>query len=287
MTGPGAKRARFARACLGAVALTCTPAASRARDTEPVRPFTVTCPKTGDDAVTVETVEPWLELRLTDGRVLRLAGLEPVGATPGDPVWPDTARGRLAALVAVGRPVHIRLLDAKPDRWGRLPAYVFTDADPGEPGGVAAAAVGAGLGRWRAEPAAHGCRDVLRAAETVARAGSLGLWHDPYYGVLAAAERAAFEGRSATVVVTEGQLTAVERGPFRTRLKFAAQGRHGSLIATLLPRVVKTIEGDGVRLDALIGRTLRVRGLLDLHFGPNVTLAGADALEVLPTPGGK
>ena len=37
-----------------------------------------------------------------------------------------------------------------------------------------------------------------------------------------------------------------------------------------------------MRFEALIGRTVRLRGLLDLRFGPQVELAGPDALELIP-----
>ena len=56
-------------------------------------------------------------------------------------------------------------------------------------GGVAVAVLAAGLGRYFAEPAAHQCRDALLAAEATARHAKLGLWADPYYGVLAFDER--------------------------------------------------------------------------------------------------
>lgn len=240
------------------------------------------CPSAGDTSVVVAAVDPRLELRLADGRRLRLVGVDPAGSTPGDPDLGETSRVALAAAIA-GRPVAIRLLSDKPDRWGRLPAMAFLDGDPA-PGGLARLVIAAGLGRALLDPAAHACRDALLAAEAEARSARLGLWRDPYYGVLAVDDREAFSERSATTAVVEGRLWRVDAGPFRTKLRFAAtgEGKRGLLAAVVLPKVVKRFEEGGVHFEALIGRTMRLRGLLDLRFGPQVELTGPDALELLP-----
>lgn len=245
-----------------------------------------TCPSAGGEAVAVAAVEPRLELRLADGRRLRLIGLDPAGSTPGDPDLAETSRLALAAAVA-GRRVSVRPTSDKPDRWGRMPAMAFIDGDA-SPGGLASVAIAAGLGRYLPEPAAQACRDALLTAEAKARSATLGLWHDPYYGVLAVDDRDAFSERSATNVVAEGRLWRVDTGPFRTKLRFAAPGeiKRGLLVAVVLPKVMKHFEGRGLHFEALIGRTMRLHGLLDLRFGPQIEIAGPDALEVLPDPSG-
>lgn len=240
------------------------------------------CPSNGAEPIMVAAVDPRLELRLVDGRRLRLVGLDPAGSSPSDPDLAETSRAALAAAV-VGKAATVRTLSDTPDRWNRLPAIVFLDGDA-SPGGVARAAIAAGLGRDLSEPAAHACRDALLTAEAEARSASLGLWHDPYYGVLAVDDRDAFAERSATTIVAEGRLWRVDVGPFRTKLRFAAPGeaKRGLLVAVVLPKVKKRFEEQGLHFEALIGRTMRLRGLLDLRFGPQVELAGPDAVELLP-----
>lgn len=244
------------------------------------------CPSAGAGPAMMASVDPRLEVHLADGRRLRLAGLDPAGSTPGDPDLADTSRTALAAAIA-GKRVVAQPLSDKPDRWGRLPAMVFRDGDI-TPGGLTRLAIAAGLGRYLSEPAAHECRDAFLAAEAEARSASLGLWHDPYYGVLAADDRDAFSERSATIVVVEGRLWRVDAGPFRTKLRFEAPGevKRGLVVAVVLPKVVKRFEESGVHFQALIGRTMRLRGLLDLRFGPQVELAGPDALELMPDTSG-
>jgi hypothetical protein len=45
---------------------------------------------------------------------------------------------------------------------------------------------------------------------------------------------------------------------------------------------VKIFEQAGFDFEALIGRRLRVRGLLDLRFGPQIEISSADEIELIP-----
>lgn len=240
------------------------------------------CPSAGGENVELAGVESRLELRLTDGRLLRLAGLDPAASTPSTPDREDQARDALSQLLA-GRPLAITKLSSAPDRWGRLAVLAFTDGD--QPGGVAAAAISRGLGRYLSEPAAHACRGILTAAEDASRAQKLGLWADPYYAVLTASDLAGFAERAGTLVVAEGRVASVKSGPYRSQLIFAGE-RNGSrggqlLSATLLPRTIKILEAHGVHVTSLTGQLLRIRGLLDLRFGPEIEVSSADDLDVV------
>ncbi len=249
------------------------------------------CPTSGGEPVAVATVEARLELRLGDGRLMRLVGLDPAMATPDAPARAEAARMRFAASIA-GHALTSTVLASAPDRWGRVSGMVF--AAGGGPGGLAGAAIEAGLGRYRPEVAAHACRDVLLAAEARARTASLGLWSDPYYAVIAVGDEGGFAARSGTQVVASGVLAAVQPGPFRTLLRFAPNGlvdhpaagsRRGQVLsASMLPRTTRLFKAQHVNMDALIGRTLRFRGLLDVRFGPRIELADPDDVEVLPSP---
>ena len=245
-----------------------------------------TCPDSGDEHVEVSAVGPRLELRLADGRMVRLVGLDPAGQTPDDPDLEDRSRTAFAKLI-VGRNVSVRVLSAAPDRWNRIVAlgFVSAPAEGERSDNLAARAIGLGFGRYLAEPAARGCRNAFIAAETIARTAKLGLWSDPYYAVLAVDDQTAFVERSGTVVVAEGRLTAIVPGPFRTKLRFASpdQGSHGghTLSATILPRTMKTFEGRRLILSSFLGRVLRLRGLLDLRFGPQIEIADPDQIEVI------
>ena len=102
---------------------------------------------------------------------------------------------------------------------------------------------------------------------------------------------AAFVERSGTLVLAEGRLQGRGAEPHTgRRLRFTAQGpgSYGGhmLVATVLPHTMKSLPGgDHMDFGALVGRRLRVRGLLDLQFGPRIELAGPDAVEILDAPG--
>ena len=243
------------------------------------------CPTAAAEPVTLASVSPRLELMLVDGRQLRLAGLEPVAGTPTSP---DREARSVAALAALldHHPLTVTVLSPKPDRWGRLVAFASTEA--GVAGGLAAAALAAGLARYRPEPTVGACRTALLAAEESARRARLGLWADPAYSVLAADDRKAFAERAGSNVVVEARLRGVEPGPYRTTLRLEgmgtpAAGSHERLLdATIAPRVMKAFSAQGVDVQSLVGKTLRLRGLLDRRFGPRIELAGPEEIEILP-----
>jgi hypothetical protein len=244
------------------------------------------CSPAGAERVVLAGVEKRLELRLGDGRLLRLAGLDPALPTPSAPDRDEEARKAFAASLA-GHTISIRPVATQPDRWGRLLVLAFASEEPadGPPEGLAGAAIAVGWGRYLAEPAAHGCRPSLVAAEDRARKAKLGLWADPYYGLLAVDDRAGFAERAGTLVIAEGRVVSVQAGPFRTKLILSADGTgsHGgqTLYASIVPRMMKTFEAAGVHGSSLVGQTLRLRGLLDTRFGPQIELTTPDALDVI------
>jgi endonuclease YncB( thermonuclease family) len=250
-----------------------------------------TCPTLGQDTARVVAVAPRLELRLSDNRIVRLVGLDPALPTPSASDMDETVRSRFSATLT-GQNVTFRAMSGAPDRWGRIPALVFVPGNA-TPGGVVGDAIAAGFGRFLAEPAAHDCRDALIRLEEKARAEKLGLWADPYYSVLAVNDRDGFSERAGTNVLAEGRLTAVQPGPYRTTLRFADPSPNSSgraspgghmLVATIVPRAMKTFDARRMDLQALIGQKIRIRGLLDLRFGPRIELASPDDIEAITAP---
>ncbi|TAL81001.1 MAG: hypothetical protein EPN75_05515 [Beijerinckiaceae bacterium] len=250
------------------------PAAARAAGPA----VTPSCPSTGIQKAKVARIDDRLDLTLQDGRSLHLAGLDPVEPTPDAPDFPDHAKNALAAKLAGG--ISFLPLAAKPDRWGRIPAFVFIAQPAAAPGGLAAFLLARGFARYMPVPEAHPCVAVFRSAEEKARKDRRGLWRDPYYAILTATNRAAFADKAATNVIVEGRLIAVTANHYRTSLAFTSKRGHG-LLVTILRRNVARFERSGLHFHALIGQTLRVRGLLDLRFGPEIEISSADAIELV------
>ncbi|MHB8886481.1 MAG: hypothetical protein ACYC5H_15645 [Methylovirgula sp.] len=239
------------------------------------------CPGQGTLSGIIDRVNERLDIVLKDGRILHLAGLDPPQPTPDGPDFPARARDALAAKFIGGKITYLTL-SPTPDRWNRSPAFVFFAADrPGAGSGSAAIFLLAhGFARFMPVPDAHPCRNLFLAAEAKARAAKLGLWRDPYYAVLAATNRAAFAERAATNVIVEGRLADVTSNRYRMTLDFAPR-RDRALTVTILQRNVAIFDRSGLGFRALIGRTLRIRGLLDLRFGPQIEIASADDVELI------
>lgn len=239
------------------------------------------CPSAGTQSAIVGRVTKRLDVTLKDGRSLYLAGLDPPQPTPDAPDFPVHARDVLAAEFTGGQIRYLPLAPV-PDRWGRIPAFVFLP--PHAPNTMQTSAaiflLTQGFARFMPVPEAHPCRSAFLAAEAQARAAKLGLWRDPYYAVLAATNLAAFAERAAANVIVEGRLVAAASNRYRMVLDFAPR-RARAFTVTVLQRNVAIFDRSRLDFRALIGRILRVRGLLDLRFGPHIEISNADDVELI------
>jgi endonuclease YncB( thermonuclease family) len=255
-----------------------SPAGARAA---PAPPVASACPRVGTQSAAVARVDKRLDITLKDGRSLHLAGLDPPQPTPDAPDFPLRARAAFAAELAGGE-ISFLPLAATPDRWGRVPAFVFLPRREHGAALVSAAIflLARGFARFMPVPEAHPCRDAFLAAEAQARGAKLGLWRDSYYTIMAATNRGAFADKGATNIIVEGRLARVTKSRFRTSLAFTPPHERGFSV-TILQRNVAIFERSGLDFHALIGRTLRIRGLLDRRFGPHIEITSADDIEVI------
>lgn len=265
----------FLFADLLAMALALSPSCAGAAST-----LVGACPSAGTQRAKVAKIDERLDFALADGRSLHLAGLDPPQPTRDSPDLPAKAQAALVELLGAG--IDFVPLAAEPDRWGRMPAFAFLPAKPGEaPRSLANLMLAQGLARYMPVPEARACRAEFLAAEAIARNASRGLWRDPYYAIIQATDRSAFADKAASNVIVEGRLLAIDSTRFRTTLVFAAYATRG-LSVTVPQRNVAIFERSGLNFRALIGRSFRVRGLLDLRFGPQIEISSPDEIELLP-----
>ena len=112
---PGAARKRRRGLAGGALGILV------ALDVGPVVATPLGCGPEGGSAASVRALNADWSLALADGRVIRLAGVDPVDEDLGDPAIARAARERLSGWLA-GRTVTVVPLGAEPDRWGRTDA---------------------------------------------------------------------------------------------------------------------------------------------------------------------
>jgi endonuclease YncB( thermonuclease family) len=244
-------------------------------------PASGACSRENTARAIVADIDSNLDIALTDGRILSLAGLDPARDTPDHPRLAADARDKIAAWLD-GREVAFRALADKPNRFGRIPARLFA-APPGTSAGgeigVAEAILDAGLARYRPDAAAHPCRELLLAAESEARAAKTGLWADPFYAVLPAGDRAGFTETRTGMVLVEGKVEGLGETGSRLYLNFGP--RRGDFAITLPKRDASAFENAGIKVRELVGRRVRARGLLDRGFGPQMEISNPDGLELL------
>ena len=227
------------------------------------------------ESVAGAEVSEGLEMTLADGRLVRLAGIDPPLATPDAPDLPARARAALEAWLGAG-PAGLRAVAAGPDRWGRVAALVVRPG--GEAAGAAGALLAAGLARARPEPGLAACFPALLAAEAGARTARRGLWAEARYAVLVPGDAAGLATQAGGLALVEGILHVHEgRGAF-----YLALGRdRWGFAAVVSRRDAARFARAGLALSDYEGTPVRLRGDLDGRFGPRMRLTEPEAVESL------
>jgi endonuclease YncB( thermonuclease family) len=209
--------------------------------------------------------------RLTDGREVRLAGIEAAPSGAGPAV-------RTAALAAILRDhdVTLRSSDDTPDRYGRQAAFVFLQSSDTL---VQTLLLSEGAALDTADVTDKECADVLMMAEADARRAQKGIWADPT--VIKNAEIAddilAQIGRFAVV---EGKVLSVRQAGATLYLNFGRNWTRDFAV-TISRRMMPAIESSGVVLKSLENRRIRVRGWIEARTGPRMEVTRAGQIEVL------
>ncbi len=217
----------------------------------PSAPTLANCGPAALEPAVLERIAPDGALLLRDTRLLRLAGLNHA-SDPVQPPWPKP-----------GETLAIGLLDDRPDRWGRLPALVFTVGTDGAMTWLQERLIGRGLALVRPEPGLGGCWPLLARAEAAA----------PDRAPDAAREAGRFariEGRVGRV--GEG------RGAFFVSLSEADGTRVSAMVRKrLLPRLKQA----GVDVQDLRGHVIRLRGTRSVTNPAVIPVTMAEQIEIV------
>lgn len=236
------------------------------------------------DAGHVVSAEDGQTLRLQDGRILRLAGIQapqpPLGWQAGEPgrIWRRSAdatatldalaKGRGISLYGPGRTLVS-------DRHDRLLAQAVRDDGLWLQGALLVAGMAwvyttsPGAGRASENDALVG---ALYAAEDLARLAGLGIWADPYYAVRCAGD---LNNATDAVRVVQGRILAVADINGALYLNFGADWRRDFTIRVerrdrrRLGWSKKPLMLDGA---ALQGALMEVRGWVYWFNGPAIDL---------------
>ena len=227
-------------------------------------------------AISVISINPAGEIKLEDGRVVRLAGLLWPAST--DKAGRRRLTGALEPWLDGGR---LSILPVgKPDRWGRLAAQVFVD-DPGHASvwlqGMLAEN---GFAMIWPEPEARGCWEALRRVENEASGKGLGLWSP-------------LRRRARRLILhNEGAMPLNPRVVYVAKVRSVREGRsvifvnfHGTRAKTpylsIQKRSVDEFRRQGLDPATFSGKRLKVRGILAYGSTTRLTISGPQAIEVL------
>lgn len=226
------------------------------------------------EPVAVASIGAMGDLALQDGRVLRLTGLDLSDPPPGEGDWP----GFLARLT---RDAALRIsAPAGPDRWGRIGAQLFVKPQ-NEPSEVSLQLflLQIGAARLALGAEAETCLRPLREAERQAREARQGLWSDPE-SILAADRIDKILTKRGKAAIIEGLVTDIGQTNAVFYLNFG-HSRHKDFAVLIVKRQMKRFEKSGMTPASLVGKRLRVRGIVDGTGAPRIEASRPEQIEVM------
>lgn len=207
--------------------------------------------------------------RLTDGREIRLAGIEPAGATRADRI------GVLAAIVA-DRDVSLRGQDDAPDRYGRQTAFVYL---PSSDMPVQAQLLSAGAALVSPELDGSDCAAALKAAEAEARQAQRGTW-TANSAIKNAESRDDILAGIGRFTVVEGRVLSVHQSGATTYLNFGRSWTRDFAV-TISRRVLPAFASAGLAPKSLENKQIRVRGWVEARQGPSQGSSQGPRIDVV------
>ena len=212
-------------------------------------------------------------LILKDGRAAVLEGIRLPGADhPATPIGQQALQ--TLRQLAQSEPLVLTSMSPQQDRYGRIRVQAFDHV------WLQMALLEQGLARVQIAPDREECAPDLYEAEAKARKASLGLWALPQYAVKQASSLSSDLAGSFQLV--EGQVANVGIHDGRAFLDFNEDYRRG-FSATIAPEDRKIFRKDGFALEDLVGRHVRLRGVVENFVGrPEMALSNPYQVEVLP-----
>jgi endonuclease YncB( thermonuclease family) len=204
-------------------------------------------------------------VRLSDGREVRLTGIESTATT-------------MQALTSLltGRDVTLRSADDTPDRYGRQGAMLFIGESETP---VQATLLAQGDALVSAEITDKDCAAALMAAEAEARRQKKGNWADPS-AIKNAESPDDILARIGRFLVVEGKVLSVRQAGAMTYLNFGRNWTRGFAV-TISRRALPAFENAGVTLKSLENKRIRVRGWVEGTVGPRIDVRLLGQVELL------
>lgn len=235
------------------------------------------CQAEGAERVRVSAVSAHGDLRLADGRTVRLAGIN----------WPERARARERERLAAAVQAHVlaetagMVVRGAADRWGRLPVDLFVlSAEGRAPLWVQGELAEDGMALIWPEAASRPCWAALAERETLGRQARAGVWsalaRRPLRSRLPVELRVPISGR----VVYEGEVFSVRKGRSVTFVNFA--GPRASTPSWLIDRkLAGALVSAGRDPATFAGKRLVLRAEYRAQPRLTLTVSSPEAVDVI------
>ncbi len=223
----------------------------------------------GDTITLIEEIDGATQIRLVGIQAPKL----PLGR-PGFKKWPlaDESKALLVKL-ANGRHLRLSFGGQRKDRCGRLLAHLHRTDGLWIQGEL----LKQGLVRVYSFPDNRSLVDEMLAAENEARTQNRGIWAHPYYAIERATNLRMEANRFHLV---EGGVHDVATVRDRTYLNFDKNWRKDFNVS-LPPKITRLFKKEGVDLQSLKGKSVRVRGWLKSFNGPMIDVTHPEQIEHL------
>lgn len=242
--------------------------AARGQEGDPCRPLNAV-------PLRIEGVSERGELRLSDGRLARLPGLDPGADLLPVPAW---ARHQTALRAMLeGQALQADAGQGLEDRWGRIAIHGKLD---GQGLSLHAQLVSAGLARVLPSDGNESCQRHLLGLEAVARRSRHYLWAEPAARVIPAREVEAIKAQHGRYALVEGKVVSVNGRAQRSYVNFGRVFTRDFSV-TVGRRHRPVLEKAGISLSSLKDKTVRVRGIVSGRNAPQIDVISPAQIEVV------
>jgi endonuclease YncB( thermonuclease family) len=209
--------------------------------------------------------------RNLDGNEFRLSGILAPLAGQAAEISREALDRKLAS-----QPLRYGVIERVRDRYGRVQALVYAGDE-----WVQGALLREGHVLATPDNGTARCARELLAAEAEARNAGAGLWRNGMFKVLSLDElmREA-RARAGTFQIVEGRVTTASVVRGRAYVNFGTDYA-ADFTVTVAPLDMMGFRRARFDPRTLAGRTIRVRGWLEIYNGPNMQIASPYAIEVL------
>lgn len=212
-------------------------------------------------------------LNLTSGLRVHLEGIRlPAGAADRAPV--GFARAAIDAITSMARRALMTLTTTPPqlDRYRRLRAQAFVGEH-----WLQADLLERGLARVSLAPDRTECASELLAIEATARQARRGIWASADYAIRSPLDIGRHVG---TFQIVEGMVLSATDKNGRAFLNFGDNWRTDFTV-TVDPDDMANFRRSGVDPKSYSGQTIRVRGWVQSHYGPEIEVPNPQSIEVI------